>query len=352
MVYVPEKTKRMNSVLPCDPICKPSSPLDKSTQAGKSLITSRANPNFCVFCNKRHAGISCSSVNPVTSSDADYIPPQAAHLPPSKCKDCIVLDVILVSSTILDGIRQTVTHKKTKLCPVHLQPDSTPPPIPDPILDFPALQLSDSATEDLLQRIQTEEDPLAIMDASSPPPDPTPPAAEVLTTPPPPPAADVLATPPPPAAEVLSTPPPPAAADEPTPPPPAADVLPTPPPPVADRPGPSRRARSRTVAKSAEVETKMQRVYPQVLRDVNSGMSLNKAIQTSSVTRSSFFKYRFPVEMRIVDATHYEHLRQQCYRNSTKLSDECRSCLTDEDSPYFLAAQQKRADKEILPLNS
>ena len=106
------------------------------------------------------------------------------------------------------------------------------------------------------------------------------------------------------------------------------------------------------VERLLRVETKMQRVYPQVLRDVNSGMSLNKAIQTSSVTRSSFFKYRFPVEMRIVDAAHYEHLRQQCYRNATKLSDECRTCLTDEDSPYFLAAQQKRADKEILPLTT
>ena len=174
------------------------------------------------------------------------------------------------------------------------------------------------------------------MDPSSPPSDPTPP---VLTTPPPPPAADVLATPPPPTAK-----------DLPTPPSPAADVLPTPPPPVADRPGPTRRARSRTLTKSAEVETKMQRVYPQILRDVNSGMSLNKAIQTSSVTRSSFFKYRFPVEMRIVDAAHYEHLRQQCYINSTKLSDECKTCLTDENSPYFLAAQQKRAESDYCVL--
>ena len=48
----------MNSALLCDPICKPISPLDKWTQAGKTLIVSRANPNFYVFCNKRHAGIS------------------------------------------------------------------------------------------------------------------------------------------------------------------------------------------------------------------------------------------------------------------------------------------------------
>ena len=98
----------------------------------------------------------------------------------------------------------------------------------------------------------------------------------------------------------------------------------------------------------------MDLVYPLVLRDVNSGKSLNKAIkdQSSRVTRTTFFKYRYPAEMKIVDAAHYEHLRQQHSRSSTKLSEECRSCLTDKDSPYFLHAQQKREDKEILPLAS
>ena len=76
----------------------------------------------------------------------------------------------LVSSTILDGVRQTVTHNKIKLCAVHLEPDSTPAPMLDAILDFPALELSDSATEDRLQRIQTEDEPLDIIDPSSPGP--------------------------------------------------------------------------------------------------------------------------------------------------------------------------------------
>jgi hypothetical protein len=56
--------------------------------------------------------------------------------------------------------------------------------------------------------------------------------------------------------------------------------------------------------------------------------------------------------MKIVDAAHYEHLRQQHSRSSRKLSEECRSWLTNEDSPYFLHAQHKREDKEILPLAS
>ena len=98
----------------------------------------------------------------------------------------------------------------------------------------------------------------------------------------------------------------------------------------------------------------MDLVYPLVLRDVNSGKSLNKAIkdQSSRVTRTTFFKYRYPAEMKIVDAAHYEHLRQQHSRSSTKLSEECRSCLTDEDSPYFQHAKQNKEEKEVLHLAS
>ena len=45
---------------------------------------------------------------------------------------------------------------------VHLVPDS-PPPMPDPVLDFPAVNLLDSATEDLLQQIEAADDPLELM---------------------------------------------------------------------------------------------------------------------------------------------------------------------------------------------
>ncbi|KAL5252966.1 hypothetical protein ACHWQZ_G015662 [Mnemiopsis leidyi] len=85
---------------------------------------------------------------------------------------------------------------------------------------------------------------------------------------------------------------------------------------------------------------------------VNGGKSLNKAIQGSGVSRTSFFKYRYPAELKIVDAAHYEHPRQQCSRSSSKLVEECRTCITDKDSPYFAAAEQKRVAKEILPLST
>jgi hypothetical protein len=106
-----------------------------------------------------------------------------------------------------------------------------------------------------------------------------------------------------------------------------AEMLPPPPPAIPSPsagPGQYRRARKTT---SREVEATMDLVYPLVFRDVNSGKSLNKAIQdqSSRVTRTTFFKYRYPAEMKIVDAAHYEHLRQQHSRSSRKLSEECRS---------------------------
>ena len=186
--------------------------------------------------------------------------------------------------------------------------------------------------------------PIAAEAPPSSPPPPSPPAAtEALPTP----APEAIPTPAPnAAAEVLPIPP--------IPPGPSLTEMLPPPPPIISQPftsaGPTRRGR-KNISRE-EVESTMHHVYPLVLRDVNSGKSLNKAIQSSAVTRTTFFKYRYPAEMKIVDATHYEHLRQQYARNSTKLSEACKTILTDEDSPYFQQAQQKRSDKELLPLSS
>ena len=38
---------------------------DKSAHAGKTLVVSRSNPGFCLFCKVRHYGFSCSLVEPV-----------------------------------------------------------------------------------------------------------------------------------------------------------------------------------------------------------------------------------------------------------------------------------------------
>jgi hypothetical protein len=132
-----------------------------------------------------------------------------------------------------------------------------------------------------------------------------------------------------------------------------SEMLPPPPAILQFSAGPHRRARKTT---SREIEATMHLVPPLVLRDVNSGKSLNKAIQdqSSRVTWITFFKYR-SLPYRDEDCEHrpyYEYIRQQHSRNSTKLLEECRSCLTDEDSPYFQHAQQKREDKDILLIAS
>ena len=44
-----------------------------------------------------------------------------------------------------------------------------------------------------------------------------------------------------------------------------------------------------------------------------------------------------------------EHLCQHDARNSTKLLEEWKMILTEEDNPYFQQAEQKKADGELLP---
>ena len=117
----------LNSVLDCDAICKPAVPTEKSTQAGKSLVVSRANPNFCTFCQQRHASLSCTALDPV----GDEIPSSSsstnASLPPSKCKDCTMVDKTTIT-TVLDRVQQITTHKQIKLCIRHMVLDTSPPP--------------------------------------------------------------------------------------------------------------------------------------------------------------------------------------------------------------------------------
>ena len=124
------KRKRMSSARPCDPICKPIPPVDKWTQAVKSLIVSRANPTFCVYCKKKTCwyigGISCSAHDPVASTDAGGLANSSAPRVPSKCNDCVVMNVHRESS-ILERILHAIIKKMTKLCPAHQLPDSIPP---------------------------------------------------------------------------------------------------------------------------------------------------------------------------------------------------------------------------------
>lgn len=103
MVYTSDKDKRLNSINSCDPICKPSTPLDKSTQRGRPLVVSRAHPNFCTHCGERHASISCPAVDPVDRDAPIPTYSTALPVPPSRCPDCTVLKRTGPTITVLDG---------------------------------------------------------------------------------------------------------------------------------------------------------------------------------------------------------------------------------------------------------
>ena len=123
MVYNSEKQKRLNSIQSCDPICKPTNLLDKSTQRGRPLVVSRSHPDFCVFCGTRHSSISCEAVDPVHQDHDVPTSSQTTSLPPSKCRDCTSLDHS-TTITIVDGVQQTVTTSKIRLCTSNLLPDT------------------------------------------------------------------------------------------------------------------------------------------------------------------------------------------------------------------------------------
>ena len=62
---------------------------DKGTQMGGAHISSRARPDFCIFCTERHSPISCPKVNPVCQDTIEAIVnnPENKDVPVSKCRD-------------------------------------------------------------------------------------------------------------------------------------------------------------------------------------------------------------------------------------------------------------------------
>ena len=89
--------------------------------------------------------------------------------------------------------------------------------------------------------------------------------------------------------------------------------------------------------------------YPLVLEAIRSGTSISKAVQTIGISRTSFYKYRWIAEMKIVDSQHYNQLKDQ-FKLVGKLSEVCKETLTDDDG-YGRAVAQMRFNKELLPLS-
>ena len=97
------------------------------------------------------------------------------------------------------------------------------------------------------------------------------------------------------------------------------------------------------------MEQQILRQYLLVVIAVNSGTSVVMAELATGISPSSFYKYRWIAEMKIVDSQHYEHLREQ-FTVVGDLSLGCKASLTDEDS-FGAAAAQMRQNKDLLPLS-
>jgi ACT domain-containing protein len=62
-----------------------------------------------------------------------------------------------------------------------------------------------------------------------------------------------------------------------------------------------------------ELELQIQMQCPLVVTAVNSGTSVVKAVLTTGISRSFFYKYRSwiaEIQIKIVESQHYEHLRE------------------------------------------
>ena len=330
MVYNSDKQKRLNSVNSCDPICKPLTPLDKSTQRGKPLVVSRAHPDFCHFCGERHATISCPSLDPVAEKDVD--PKSSTLPPPSKCPNCISLERT-TTTTVVDGVQQTVTQSKIKLCADHLLPD-TPPP---------QLDITPSALE-LLDILDNNPDPFNVNDPS--PAIPEPPTTQPPTTQPP--TTQPPTTQPPTTQPTPPSPPSPTTQPtterEPSPTPRLSAILP--PPALSESSaGPIRRRRHTT--KKNDLESEIHEEYGRVLLAVNNGSSIKKSLPNLSIGRTSWYNWRYVAEMKLVDVDHYLHLKEQ-FTTSGGLCNACKGCLID--GLFMAKAEEMRREKKLLPL--
>jgi ACT domain-containing protein len=77
------------------------------------------------------------------------------------------------------------------------------------------------------------------------------------------------------------------------------------------------------------MELQIYRQYPLVVTAVNSGTSVDKAVLTTGISRSSFFKYRsWIAEIKIVKSQQYEQLREQFTAVGIYLASARRLSLT------------------------
>ncbi len=212
--------------------------------------------------------------------------PSSTMLQEIQCDECVLLDVQM-KSKVLNGVLETTTERKIKLCSVHMLPDTLPPAPVELYVFF---------TAELLNRLQHEDDPLGVACSTS--------TAE--------PAADTV-----PQIQPV---------DEP------GCLTPSTPISITARPCQSattstRPIRRRKTTSSKEHPEKIIHIkYPLVLARVSARETLNEAIKSSGMSRTNFFKWRHIAELQIVDLEQYHYLsiyitvviHQTCYQPAAR----------------------------------
>jgi hypothetical protein len=163
-------------------------------------------------------------------------------------------------------------------------------------------------TEQILESLESGDDPLNLLPRDSTPPLPAPPTVDIPQQ-----RLDL------------------------------SEILPPQPLPESSA-GPIRRRKTTR----SDMETAIHEQYPLVLEMVKSGTSARKAIQQIQMPRSTFYKWRFVAELKLVDPSHYHHLAEQF--KGSKLSDQCKDCLF-EDSDFQRKAEEMRKSSNLLPLS-
>ena len=223
----------------------------------------------------------------------------SAHPATDSCTSCVLLQC-KTSTTIQDGVQRTITTRELQLCSAHLKPDSDTAPSSD-------LDLS-IAVQMILDSINVGDDPLNILDNST---------TSHQTAPPQHPPNEPAATTPPTCPTTTTE----------------------------SAAGPIRHRRSST--RRDDIEAKIHNKYPQILSLVNSGSSVNTAIKSAGMVRSSFFKYRYIAELKLVNNEIYNEIRDQCPTTS-KLYERCKSTLMGDLKQQ---TEEMRVNKKLLPLS-
>jgi hypothetical protein len=79
-----------------------------------------------------------------------------------------------------------------------------------------------------------------------------------------------------------------------------------------------------------------------------SGTSTRKAIKQIQMHRSSFYKWRFVAELKLVDPSHYHHLAE--HFKGTKLRGQNKDSLF-EDTNFLRKAEEMRKSSNLIPLS-